>query len=206
MSYKRIVKKGAKTYGPYIYKSYRDRDGKVKKIYIGKAIEDHTKKNILMPLFAFIAVVLLLAGIVSVTTISNNANFIENIKESLFRSGGVVTGFFSGVFSGEISGNVVSEDVVSETVPEPVQETVQEPVQEPAQETIVDAPVPEITLNESVVEEIVNVNETIIPIVNETLSNGTINETTVIPVVNETILEIINNETVILANITSGEF
>jgi hypothetical protein len=37
MSYKRVVEKRGKSYGPYVYESYRDKDGKVKKRYLGKA-------------------------------------------------------------------------------------------------------------------------------------------------------------------------
>ena len=43
MSYKRVVRKEGKTYGPYRYESYRDKDGKVKKRYLGK-IEDRKEK------------------------------------------------------------------------------------------------------------------------------------------------------------------
>ena len=39
MSYKRVVKKKGKSYGPYIYESYRDENGKVKKRYLGKLEE-----------------------------------------------------------------------------------------------------------------------------------------------------------------------
>ena len=40
MSHKRVVIKRGKTYGPYLYESYRDKDGKVKKRYLGKAPKD----------------------------------------------------------------------------------------------------------------------------------------------------------------------
>ena len=36
MSHKRVVKKRGKTYGPYLYESYRDEDGNVKKRYLGR--------------------------------------------------------------------------------------------------------------------------------------------------------------------------
>lgn len=36
MSYERVVIKRGKCYGPYLYESYRDKDGKVKKRYLGK--------------------------------------------------------------------------------------------------------------------------------------------------------------------------
>jgi hypothetical protein len=37
MVYKRYIKKKGKIYGPYLYKSIRDSDGKVKNIYVKKA-------------------------------------------------------------------------------------------------------------------------------------------------------------------------
>ena len=44
MSHKRVVVKRGKTYGPYLYESYRDKDGKVKKRYLGKHVEQKSKK------------------------------------------------------------------------------------------------------------------------------------------------------------------
>ncbi|MBD3247155.1 hypothetical protein GF378_00870, partial [Candidatus Pacearchaeota archaeon] len=44
MSHKRVVKKRGKTYGPYLYESYRDENGNVKKRYLGKAKKE--KKNV----------------------------------------------------------------------------------------------------------------------------------------------------------------
>ncbi len=35
MVFKRYIKRGRKTYGPYYYKSYRDKNGVVRKKYIG---------------------------------------------------------------------------------------------------------------------------------------------------------------------------
>jgi len=39
MVHKRYVMKNGKLHGPYIYHSYRDKDGKVKKRYLGKHVE-----------------------------------------------------------------------------------------------------------------------------------------------------------------------
>ena len=49
MSYKRFVYKNGKVYGPYIYESYRDKDGRVKKRYLGKLNE---KKGFLSKFFS----------------------------------------------------------------------------------------------------------------------------------------------------------
>jgi len=45
MAYKRYVKRGGKVCGPYYYESYRDKNGKVKKRYIG-TIKPHSKKHV----------------------------------------------------------------------------------------------------------------------------------------------------------------
>ena len=40
MAYKRYVKRKGKVYGPYIYRNVRDKDGKVKNIFIGKHVQE----------------------------------------------------------------------------------------------------------------------------------------------------------------------
>jgi hypothetical protein len=76
MAYKRYIRKGGKLYGPYIYKSIRDKDGNVRNIYVGmpekgrakKIISDiftlqkfhTTNKNILILVFS---VLLILGGV-----------------------------------------------------------------------------------------------------------------------------------------------
>ena len=43
MAYARYFKRNGKTFGPYYYESYRDKNGKIKKKYVGT--EDPGKKN-----------------------------------------------------------------------------------------------------------------------------------------------------------------
>ncbi|MDP2947432.1 MAG: hypothetical protein Q8N88_04920, partial [Nanoarchaeota archaeon] len=45
MSYKRVIEKKGKSYGPYIYQSYRDKDGNVKKRYLGKVKNTERKAS-----------------------------------------------------------------------------------------------------------------------------------------------------------------
>ena len=40
MGHKRYVVKNGKAYGPYVYESYRDADGNVKKRYLGRHKEE----------------------------------------------------------------------------------------------------------------------------------------------------------------------
>ncbi|MCH7850798.1 MAG: hypothetical protein IH845_04105, partial [Nanoarchaeota archaeon] len=86
MSYKRVVKKKGKSYGPYIYESYRDENGKVKKRYLGKAIEP--KKNIvsLKFLVGFLGVLFLIGA--GYTTNYFVENWTDDVKFKDF-----VTGF-----------------------------------------------------------------------------------------------------------------
>ena len=45
MAYERYIQKNGKVYGPYIYKSIRDKDGNVKNIYVGRGKHPEEKKN-----------------------------------------------------------------------------------------------------------------------------------------------------------------
>ena len=44
MVFKRYIKRGNHVYGPYYYESYRDKDGKVKKRYLG--MKDPNKRGV----------------------------------------------------------------------------------------------------------------------------------------------------------------
>jgi hypothetical protein len=45
MAYKRYIKKNGKLYGPYIYKSIRDKNGNVKNIYVGMGKPEKQKES-----------------------------------------------------------------------------------------------------------------------------------------------------------------
>lgn len=45
VAYKRYIKRNGKVYGPYIYKSIRDKKGDVKSEYAGKAEPEPAKKT-----------------------------------------------------------------------------------------------------------------------------------------------------------------
>jgi len=68
MAYKRYFYRNGKRFGPYYYESYRDKNGKVKKKYLGVVNPDEEKsagkvKKIVTPthLFAFF-ILLIIAG------------------------------------------------------------------------------------------------------------------------------------------------
>ena len=44
MSHKRVIKKRGKTYGPYIYESYRDENGDVKKVFSSTVLKKRFDK------------------------------------------------------------------------------------------------------------------------------------------------------------------
>ena len=66
MSYKRVVEKRGKSYGPYLYESYRDENGKVKKRYLGK--QEDVKKGELLS-FSFFVIVGILSLVVLIKII-----------------------------------------------------------------------------------------------------------------------------------------
>ena len=45
MAYRKFIKRGDKTFGPYYYESYRDKNGKVKTKYIGNSAPDKREKT-----------------------------------------------------------------------------------------------------------------------------------------------------------------
>ncbi|MBU2634081.1 MAG: hypothetical protein KJ674_02445 [Nanoarchaeota archaeon] len=59
MVHKRYIKKNGKVYGPYLYRSVRDKSGKVKNIYIGNEKKD---KNINSSYLSILVVLLILIG------------------------------------------------------------------------------------------------------------------------------------------------
>ncbi|HJX50576.1 MAG TPA: NosD domain-containing protein, partial [Candidatus Nanoarchaeia archaeon] len=76
MSHERVVEKRGKTYGPYLYESYRDEEGKVKKRYLGK-VEEKKKSN---PIFLLIILGL---ALLSVFLNIGNLNLTGNVTLSL---------------------------------------------------------------------------------------------------------------------------
>ena len=60
MAYKKFVKKGGKTFGPYFYESYRDENGKVGKRYLGTVDPDEKKNKVTPTLKALTLSILIL--------------------------------------------------------------------------------------------------------------------------------------------------
>ena len=221
MSYKRVVEKKGKSYGPYIYESYRDENGKVKKRYLGKLEEKKNQLSLFLTV-GFLALVLIIGGGYTTDLFLNEGRVSENIV-------GSVEGFSSGVVSG-ITGLVVDDDSSEDSGsssdsepaddPEPeeeasepeaevkseeeivVEETAEEVVEEIIEEEIVEETENETTVEETVDEEAVeDVNETIVE-ENETIVNEDPEEDVSAGggagVSNETILnETIVNETIV---------
>ena len=123
MSYKRVVKKNGKVHGPYIYESYRDENGKVKKRYLGKVEE--SKKKSLIPVF-----LLAVFSFVFLLGVGYTTDFYFNEGDAFDFSGEVLDNVYGG-FTGlavndeevvptddEIEDKVVDEEVVEESVDE----------------------------------------------------------------------------------------
>jgi len=87
MSHKRVVEKSGKSYGPYLYESYRDADGTVKKRYLGKVVEQQ-KRSIYV--LAIVVAILLTLILFSSFSLTGRATFsLENIAYD----DGVLSGF-----------------------------------------------------------------------------------------------------------------
>jgi len=179
MSYKRVVKKKGKSYGPYIYESYRDENGKVQKRYLGKVVEKKSFSALLMFSVA-VFMFFLLIGIGYTTDLVFNEGKVS----------GQIIGFVSETVSSVVDGatGLVVGDGEEELVEEePVIEVPanEEPIDEESieNETVVEESIENVTEVNETVENITEVNETV---VNETVENVTeVNET----VVNETVVE-----------------
>ncbi|MDD5332011.1 MAG: Ig-like domain-containing protein [Candidatus Nanoarchaeia archaeon] len=88
MVHKRYVKKDGKIYGPYLYKSVRDQDGKVKNIYLGEAKEESKHVVQIHPEVWFI-ILLFLTGIFFIGnytgfSTAENSIEIESVKPMLY--------------------------------------------------------------------------------------------------------------------------
>jgi parallel beta-helix repeat protein len=81
MSYKRVVEKKGKTYGPYMYESYRDKDGKVRKRYLGKHVEQKDSKSMAVAVGLLLISVLVLSTYVNVLY-DDDPEFFNNVAYS----------------------------------------------------------------------------------------------------------------------------
>ncbi|MFH1710817.1 MAG: hypothetical protein ABH840_00730 [Nanoarchaeota archaeon] len=87
MVFKRYIKRDGKKFGPYLYESYRDKEGNVKKRYVGKSKHKHKSKLILpvvLGLFFILALIVILnyQGIVGRVIINVKESYLEiNLKK-----------------------------------------------------------------------------------------------------------------------------
>jgi len=182
MSYKRVVERNGKKYGPYRYESYRDKDGNVKKRYIGK--EEKTKKFSLSMFFVvgILALVFLLGASYTTNLIFNNSGSAGNFVSD-------VGNLFSGAYGG-ISGLVIGGSQNSSASIKPQKEVVKN--EKPANENSKTIPVlvssgGQTQTNKKSVENVPvkkNLSSSVVPKVFP--SNVQSNKTSEVPVKNET--------------------
>jgi parallel beta-helix repeat protein len=190
MSYKRVVKKKGKSYGPYIYESYRDENGKVQKRYLGK-LEEKKPLPFLMLIFGFLVLLFLLGGGYTTDLFFNEGRISDksvNFVETLYSS--VVDGVTGLIISGE---EVPSEDIPQESSPEEApedspSETEDIPQESSPEEAPEDIPAVDIEDKEEVEEY---ENETVVEEspTNETEVENISEEPTNITLTNETVVE-----------------
>ncbi|MDH3324246.1 MAG: hypothetical protein OEL89_01255, partial [Candidatus Peregrinibacteria bacterium] len=188
MSYKRVVERNGKRYGPYIYESYRDENGNVKKRYLGK-VEEKRKLPLQMIFVVGILVIAFLFGASYTTDLIFNkgeisGNFIDSVGNLFSEAYGGLTGLVidEGVDTGAPSEApkkaVKEEKEVKEEAKEEVREDKVKEEKVPVKET---PAVEEVPVEEVPVEE-VPVSEDIVSLGDEEPAEPVVNETTEVPV------------------------
>jgi len=178
--YKKYINRDGKKFGPYYFKSVREKDGRVRSVYLGT--EDPSKKRLSFFGIFFLVALLFLTGFLGmfayqgfqVAEISEVLEDSEEVFDSLEK---------------DFSDDQIVEEVDREEVVEEIEEPTEEVIIKEAQETIDE----EINETEEELEEDVEINETEITVeVNDSIK---INET-------ETDLDETENESL---NITEEE-
>ena len=124
MSYKRVVKRKGKSYGPYVYESYRDKDGKVKKRYLGK-FEEKKKMPVSFVFPLGVLIFLFLIGVSYPTDILINDGKVFKFTNKFFsKSFGKLTGSTMG--NDVEKTNNESEEMGSESLEESKEGIVEE--------------------------------------------------------------------------------
>jgi len=132
------MKKG-KRYGPYLYESYRDSNGNVKKRYLGKYVE---KKNSFKTFFLLVFGFFLFIGMSFLVFSQTSPHF--NSQDTFFGADEFFASYFSD-FSGVLTGYSVDDpDLEEEPVDvgeteEPVDEDEEGPVEPEPEEEVVEA-------------------------------------------------------------------
>src|SRR3989344_6087055 len=110
MVFKRYIKKGGRVYGPYYYESYRDKNGEVRKRYVGtkplKSGVNTSKKYSLLFLLAVVFAIVFL--VILKTDIAISGKVISGVTQTPFSLGG-----FSKL-SGYVVSEIAEEDIVEE--------------------------------------------------------------------------------------------
>src|SRR6056297_1839509 len=99
MAYKKYLKKGGKVYGPYYYESYRDKDGNVRKKYVGTTPPKKKKSSRnfkFLWAISLVLVILLISGLAFYSdgdfgfSTTGRASFnIPNLENILLEGGNV---------------------------------------------------------------------------------------------------------------------
>ena len=218
MSYKRVVKRKDKSYGPYVYESYRDSDGKVRKRYLGKVEEKKINLSVIF-VSGFLILFLLMAGSYTTDVLFNEGEISGKFADS-------VSSFFSGVReaptglvvsdepdSDDSSSDSVSDSGDSDSSSESSSESTSSDSSDSyssdafdssldsgdTEEQVADSSGVADLSDEEEVDFVINETEDDETEVEETVNETVINETEVEETVNETVVanETIVNETVI---------
>jgi len=114
MVFKRYIKRGEKVYGPYYYHSYRDKNGEVRKRYVGK---EHTKKRNEKTIsykryFIFLLVIILVLVILVLRTDKTVLGYVVRGVTDTPSSSTFLGGFSK--LSGYIVSEIAEEEIIEE--------------------------------------------------------------------------------------------
>ena len=80
MSHKRVVEKKGKKYGPYVYESYRDTDGAVRKRYLGKHVEQKKDSAVLWQVISLVLLVIIVLILLTSVPTGRVSLSLENLS------------------------------------------------------------------------------------------------------------------------------
>ena len=137
MSYKRVVKKKGKSYGPYIYESYRDESGKVKKRYLGK-LEDKKVSLSLFFLVGFLVFGLVVGSGYTTDILFNEGEVSGSIINSIKDSFSSVKDGFTGLVVGDEPKEKVKEEAPKEKIVDEPKKEAKEKSKEKSKDEIIE--------------------------------------------------------------------
>jgi len=80
MAHAKYIKRGSKTFGPYYYKSVREKDGRVTKVYLGTELKKEKKYSLWLVLAIVLFIALIIESFAGLTDkiVAGGQEFVPN--------------------------------------------------------------------------------------------------------------------------------